>query len=330
MVVPPPIAAPCTAATSGLSKSTNAFISRACGDSLAAGGFFKKSWMSLPAQKASPAPCQSTTRVRSSLAASLKTSASSMYMADVIAFFFAGRLSLTRRMPPARSVKISSIACLRYPELELRFDAARLRGGIGGSKGKCVAHFFLLGPQIGQCVRARHGFAGEPNHDVDAVPGQGGSFARVVRQQANALDAEIAQDGGRKVDVPAIGAQTEGMIGLDRIEPGVLQLVGLELCHQADAAALLVLVDHEPTAFLGDRLHRHLEVGVAIAAQRTEHFSGEALRMDAQQRNPSDRIAHDDCERALDPPGTVRHIALEADGVEHSPPGRHAGGRNAP
>src|SRR5882724_9519732 len=29
MVVPPPMAAPCTAATTGLSKSTNAFISRA-------------------------------------------------------------------------------------------------------------------------------------------------------------------------------------------------------------------------------------------------------------------------------------------------------------
>ena len=32
MVVPPPMAAPCTAATSGLSKSTRAFISRSCGD----------------------------------------------------------------------------------------------------------------------------------------------------------------------------------------------------------------------------------------------------------------------------------------------------------
>src|SRR6266849_1538727 len=109
MVVPPPTAAPCTAAISGLSKSVRAFISRACGDSPGPGGFFRTSSTSLPAHNESPAPCQSTTRIPSSVAASLKRSARVAYMLEVIAFFFSGRFNSTRRMPPERWVIISLI-----------------------------------------------------------------------------------------------------------------------------------------------------------------------------------------------------------------------------
>src|SRR5258705_11217123 len=109
MVVPPPIAAPWTATTNGLSKLTNAFMRPGCGDSPGPGGFLRKSSISLPAQNESPAPCQSTTRVFSSFAASLKMPARVTYMADVIAFRFVGRLNWTRRMLPVCSVTISSI-----------------------------------------------------------------------------------------------------------------------------------------------------------------------------------------------------------------------------
>src|ERR1700752_3382484 len=109
MVVPPPIAAPWTAATIGLSKLTNAFIRPACGDSPGPGGFLRKSSMSLPAQNESPAPCQRMTRVFSSFTASLKMLARDRYMADVIALRLAGRFNSTRRMLPECSVIISSI-----------------------------------------------------------------------------------------------------------------------------------------------------------------------------------------------------------------------------
>ena len=52
-----------------------------------------KSSRSLPALNESPAPCQSTTRVPSSFAASSSSSAMVLYMLDVSAFFFAGRFS---------------------------------------------------------------------------------------------------------------------------------------------------------------------------------------------------------------------------------------------
>ena len=63
----------------------------------------------------------------------------------------------------------------------------------------------------------------------------------------------------------------------DGIEAGILQFVGFQFCNQADAAALLILVDHEPTPFVGDDLHGHFELVVAITTQRPEHLSGKAL-----------------------------------------------------
>src|SRR5260370_12879978 len=113
MVVPPSMAAPCTAATMGLSKLISALIKRDWGLSLGPMGFLRKSSRSLPAQKESPAPCQSTTRALSSLAVVLNRSAMVLYIAKVIAFFLAGRLNWTRRILPERSVTMSVIGHLR-------------------------------------------------------------------------------------------------------------------------------------------------------------------------------------------------------------------------
>src|SRR6516164_1252816 len=96
----------------GFSNPMRASIKRPWGKLPGPGGFLRKSPMSLPAQNASPAPCQSTTRTASSLPASPRISARFVYMAAVIAFFFAGRFSSTRRMLPERSVLMSLIVCL--------------------------------------------------------------------------------------------------------------------------------------------------------------------------------------------------------------------------
>src|SRR5258708_6307993 len=109
MVVPPPMAAPWTAATIGLSKLISALIKRDWGLSPDPIGFLRKSSRSLPAQNESPAPCQSTTRTPSFVGGLLRRSALVIYMADVIAFFLDGRLNWIRRTLPERSVTMSVI-----------------------------------------------------------------------------------------------------------------------------------------------------------------------------------------------------------------------------
>jgi hypothetical protein len=86
------------AATSGLPKSTYAFMRRVCGDAPGPGGFLRNASISLPAQNESPAPCQRATRVFSSFAAALKMSARAIYMADVIAFCLVERFNGMRRI----------------------------------------------------------------------------------------------------------------------------------------------------------------------------------------------------------------------------------------
>src|SRR5438046_3156289 len=113
------MAAPCTAAMSGFVKVISASFKRACGLPPGPGGFFTKSSRSLPAVNESPAPCQSTTRVRSSFAAPSSKSTMVPYMLEVSAFFFAGRLSWIRRMLPERSATMSGMV-LPLPSLELR------------------------------------------------------------------------------------------------------------------------------------------------------------------------------------------------------------------
>ena len=58
----------------------------------------------------------------------------------------------------------------------------------------------------------------------------------------------------------------------------------MELVDQADAAPLLLLIDQGPGAGLRDQAQGRLQLGPAVAAQRSEDVAGEALRVNAHQR----------------------------------------------
>ena len=139
----------------------------------------------------------------------------------------------------------------------------------------------------------RGGFAGKPLHDLDPGFEERKRLVRVIREQANAADAKLVQDRGGQTEISAIRREAQRVVGIDRVEAAVLQRVRLQLRHQADAAALLILVDHQPAPFLGDGPHGDLQLVVAVTAQRPEHLAGEALRMDAQERSALSQIAQD-------------------------------------
>src|SRR6478735_4977562 len=91
MVVPMPIAAPVTAATTGLSQPISAFMKANDGDCSRLGGRLTKSSMSLPEVKIPGWPVSSTARTALSSRAASKAAASWPYIACVIAFFFSKR-----------------------------------------------------------------------------------------------------------------------------------------------------------------------------------------------------------------------------------------------
>ena len=90
---------------------------------------------------------------------------------------------------------------------------------------------------------------------------------------------------------------------------------------QADAAALLVHVQHDAAAFSGDALHRGLELFPAVAAQRAEDVAGHALVVDAHEGGLVARnIAHDERHMLF-----LVEVGLVADRAELTPLRRHLG-----
>ncbi len=135
--------------------------------------------------------------------------------------------------------------------------------------------------------------AGNSLHDLDTRLFQRRHLIGIIRQQADLGNAESLQHLSGQGEVAVIGFEAEPFVGLDRIEPGILQFVSLQLGHQPDAAPFLLLVDQHPGAQFGDHGKRHLQLLTAIAAYRCENVAGEALGMDAYQRRRRGHVSHD-------------------------------------
>src|SRR5208283_2772382 len=135
--------------------------------------------------------------------------------------------------------------------------------------------------------QARHAL-----HHAHAGAFDGIDLFRVVREQADFAQAEVAQNRSRQRIAAQVGFEAQLLIGLDRIRALVLQLVSAQLVEQADAAAFLRLVDQQPAALARDAFDGNLQLRPAIAAQAVENVAGQALGMNANQRCAAGQVAH--------------------------------------
>src|SRR6185295_11213139 len=71
---------------------------------------------------------------------------------------------------------------------------------------------------------------------------------------------------------------------------------------------------------------RYRQLLVAVAAQRPKYLTGEALRMDAQQRSVLGEITHSQGESGFDPSRAVQDLAFESQRSKQTPPGWHSRG----
>ena len=147
--------------------------------------------------------------------------------------------------------------------------------------------------------------SGHALDDLEPVAVDRDVLGRVVRHQAHLAHAEVAQDLAADAVVADVGREAELLVGRDGVVALVLQLVGLQLVDEADAAALLQEVEEHAAAGLDDLLHRELELLAAVAARRAEDVAGQALRVDAHEhRLVLADLAVDEGEVLL-----VRHVA---------------------
>src|SRR3712207_3330043 len=119
--------------------------------------------------------------------------------------------------------------------------------------------------------------------DLEPEAPEAHHLRQVVGQEPDALEAEVLEDLGPDAVVPEVGGEAELLVGLDGVHALVLEVVGLHLVEEPDAAALLLHVDDDPLALAGQKLHGRLELLAAVAAQRVERVAGEAGGVHAHQ-----------------------------------------------
>lgn len=163
-----------------------------------------------------------------------------------------------------------------------------------------MAEFIALGAEVtaGKAGVAR--LAGDALDDLDAGRFKLGNLIGIIRKQADAPNAELAKNARREHVIAQISGEAEPAIRLDGVEALVLKLVGANLVHQADAAALLGQIEEQAGARAANLAERQFELRTAIAANRAENVAGETLGMDANQRDGAIReMAARENERAF-------------------------------
>ena len=166
-----------------------------------------------------------------------------------------------------------------------------------------VAHFFLLGFEVsGEGVLGLD-FGGDAFDDAYAGRLEGCDFFRIVGHKPYPGHAKGLEHLCGELVGTAVSGETQLNVGFDGVEALVLQLVGPELGHEADAAALLLLVEQDSRAFGGNALECELKLRATVAAERAKDIAGEALRVDADDRSRGRRrrvnIAHDKSNEAF-------------------------------
>src|SRR5207247_101855 len=126
-------------------------------------------------------------------------------------------------------------------------------------------------------------------------------------------------NGGGKAEITAVGFEAKCKIRVNRIESFVLERVSLELGHQANAAAFLVLVNHDPAPLVGDGPHGELQLIFAITSQRPQYLAGEALGMNAHERSACCDITEEHHQCGLNFFRAVYNLALKAQELKLAP-----------
>ena len=120
-------------------------------------------------------------------------------------------------------------------------------------------------------------------HNLKTIGFQAHTLHGVVGDETHLCHTEVAEYLSSHTIVALVGIIAQMHIGIYRIESFFLQLIGCDFCHQSDATALLVEVEHKTFAFFFDEFHRLVELCSAVATATAEDVARDATRMHAHK-----------------------------------------------
>ena len=164
-----------------------------------------------------------------------------------------------------------------------------------GQPSKQVTSPRCLGSQIVFIVPVGRKDMRDPIDHTDIGRGKLPDLVRIVGQKADRTDIELPQNLRRRHIDTLIGVESKVFIGIDGINPQILQGIRPEFVNQSNVAAFLRQVDQYAAAGAGDLANRAAQLITAIASQAAKQVASKALRMQADQHRPAGvEIANDD------------------------------------
>src|SRR5262245_35833206 len=118
-------------------------------------------------------------------------------------------------------------------------DPAKLRK-LGEHMIKLVPSARRLGREIAPVVGVDRAMERHSSADIEAGASESLKFAWVVSQQANSGAAKHLQHAGGDAVIAFIIVEPESAVGVERVEPSILQPIGSNLIGQAEAESLLL------------------------------------------------------------------------------------------
>src|SRR5690625_4062869 len=100
-----------------------------------------------------------------------------------------------------------------------------------------MSHFYTLGLQIAAVGLVRDDHEWQALSDINPTIPKRIDLSRVIRQQPNAGDPQVAEYQRGTGVIALIGGEPELQVGLDRVEALILQMIGTQLVDQPDPAA---------------------------------------------------------------------------------------------
>ena len=119
-----------------------------------------------------------------------------------------------------------------------------------------VAGTVRLGLQVEAIVLVGGDDVGDAVAYRDAVAHELLDLAGIVGEQADRAHGEARDHVRRDGVVALVVTEAERQVGIDGVEPAVLERVGPDLVQEADAASLLPQVEQHAAGFLGDAQER--------------------------------------------------------------------------
>ena len=93
---------------------------------------------------------------------------------------------------------------------------------------------------------------------------------RVIGHQAHLGYSQYAQDVSAHAVVTFIGFKAQVDVGINGVIAVLLQLIGFDFVHQADASTFLIHIHEDAFAFFLYHLHGKVQLFAALATHRAE------------------------------------------------------------